>query len=244
MPSIHENRNTWQDHSVWLWHDMGESWSSEFGGTEILWHSYLYPRVYNLIKNANILEIAPGTGRITQYLLKYAKDYVGYDLSEYCIKHCSEKFGKDVRFVLNDGKSFQETPDASIDLVFSWDSLVHADEDVLFSYAEESMRVLKDSGIFFVHHSNMNKGNYGDNRHWRGNLSADNLKKHIESLGGHVVLQEFIPWDDENREFSDCITVFSKNAKTSFSGINNDLFSIIRQENKRILEKYSAIKGL
>lgn len=240
MPSIEENISAWNDSSVWEKFDLGESWSEWFGGTEIMWYSYLYPRIRNFFENKDILEIAPGTGRITQYLLKSAKSYIGYDLSPYCIDYCKDKFKNNV-FLLNDGLSFPETPNSSIDLVFSWDSLVHADREVLFSYASESLRCLRDNGIAIIHHSNINKASYGQNPHWRGDLSAESFRSYIESIGGSVLLQEVIPWDDSNGDYSDCITVFSRKKDSDFVGINNSMFSIVRRENSRILSEYEKL---
>jgi hypothetical protein len=45
--------------------------------------------------------------------------------------------------------------DASVDFVFSFDSLVHADPNVLGSYMHELSRVLAPNGVAFIHHSNL-----------------------------------------------------------------------------------------
>jgi SAM-dependent methyltransferase len=244
MASIDENINTWNDPSVWALFKQGESWSEWFGSTEILWNSFLYPRIYKFFENKDVLEIAPGTGRLTQYLLRSAKNYVGYDLSEYCINYCKNKF-KNNSFLLNDGLSLTETPDSSVDFIFSWDSLVHADKDVLFSYASESLRCLRDNGIAFIHHSNLNKSSFiGENIHWRGDLSGEDLKAYIEQNGGSVLIQEMIPWDDSLGEYSDCITIFSRKRDLPFVGLNRPMFGIVRQENNRVLSQYESLHNL
>ena len=43
--------------------------------------------------------------------------------------------------------------DASIDFAFSFDSLVHAEANILESYISELARVLKANAIAFIHHS-------------------------------------------------------------------------------------------
>jgi SAM-dependent methyltransferase len=242
MPSIEENTQKWNDPEVWNSFDLGESWSSEFGTTDILWYSYLYPRIHNFIDNKNVLEIAPGTGRITKYILPFTNKYVGYDLSQYCVNYSTTHYGD--MFFVNDGKSFHNTEKDSVDFIFSWDSLVHVEKDVLFSYIDESLRCLKEDGVAFIHHSNFNKTSYGDNPHWRGNVSGLEIRNYILSLGGSVLIQEFITWDEKNGDYSDCITVFSKKRNFNFSGLNNQYFSIIRKENNKILSKYEALKPL
>jgi hypothetical protein len=42
-----------------------------------------------------------------------------------------------------------------VDFVFSFDSLVHVDADVIASYLSELGRVLKPGGAGFIHHSNV-----------------------------------------------------------------------------------------
>ena len=45
--------------------------------------------------------------------------------------------------------------DGSVDLAFSFDSLVHAEADVLGAYLEQLARKLKPDGVGWIHHSNM-----------------------------------------------------------------------------------------
>lgn len=240
MPSLDDNISEWESPEVWQRWDLGEKWSINFGTTEIMWHSYIYPRIHNFLKNKRVLEIAPGTGRVTQYLIPLAKDYVGYDISEYCVNYCRERYGD--KFIINDGKSLHNTEDSSIDFIFSWDSLVHVEEEIIFAYAKEIIRCLSDSGIAFIHHSNLEKNNYSENLHWRGNVSGSKIKEYIESIGGVTLIQEFLVWDLIDGEYSDCITVFSKNKKGNFVGINNLYFNLIIQENKKVLSEYERIK--
>jgi hypothetical protein len=45
--------------------------------------------------------------------------------------------------------------DAAIDFAFSFDSLVHVEEDVIEDYLNELARVLTADGVAFLHHSNL-----------------------------------------------------------------------------------------
>ena len=239
MASINDNIRVWNDPKSWKKFNFGEDWSKEFGSTEVLWFSYLYPRIVKFIENSDILEIAPGTGRITKYLMQHCNNYFGYDVSEFCVDYCTKEYGN--FFAKNDGKSLSH-PDSSVDFIFSWDSLVHCDQEVLADYAKESIRCLKSDGVAFIHHSNYLGSNCEDNPHWRGLSSAKEFKKDIESIGGYVIIQEFINWDDSNRDYSDCITVFSKNKISDYLAANNPLFYLMRSEAKNILSSYLSIK--
>jgi ubiquinone/menaquinone biosynthesis C-methylase UbiE len=155
MGSREENRDIWNDERNW--HGSGDGWSSNFGGTEALWWFQLYPRIQRYLPAATILEIAPGQGRCTQFLLRQCESMVAVDLSEHCINQCKKRFAdqRHVRFHVNDGLSLSAVEDGSVDFVFSFDSLVHAEKDVIESYLRELGRKLRPDGVGFLHHSNM-----------------------------------------------------------------------------------------
>lgn len=116
----------------------------------------LYPRIHRFLPASAILEIAPGYGRWTQFLQHACQSLIAVDMSETCIKHCKERFAdsKHISFHVNDGSSLEVVPDGSIDFVFSFDSLVHAESDVLKSYLLQLPAKLKPNGVGFFHHSN------------------------------------------------------------------------------------------
>jgi SAM-dependent methyltransferase len=56
---------------------------------------------------------------------------------------------------VNDGKSLEMVVDGGVDFIFSFDSLVHAEDTVLEAYAAECARTLRPDGAAFLHHSNL-----------------------------------------------------------------------------------------
>jgi SAM-dependent methyltransferase len=155
VPDVHENRLTWNAPSSWC--ARGDEWSGPWGGTALLWHGTLLPRLHAFLPTHTILELGPGHGRWTQHLKEVADRLVLVDLAEACIAACRERFGEDgsISYHVNDGKSLDMVPDRSIDLVFSFDSLVHAEADVLEAYLSQLGRKLTAHGVGFIHHSNM-----------------------------------------------------------------------------------------
>ena len=87
-----------------------------------------------------MLEIAPGRGRWTSYLRGYCDRLAIVDLDEACIAACRQRFEGDDRITyhVNDGMSLAMIDDESVDLAFSFDSLVHANAEVLASYLRGS----------------------------------------------------------------------------------------------------------
>jgi ubiquinone/menaquinone biosynthesis C-methylase UbiE len=155
MPSLHENLDQWDGRYEWA--SEGDEWSGSWGGTQSLWWGTLRPRLRNLLPAPTILEIAPGFGRWTQFLKDECERLVVVDLSEKCIEACRERFtaSSNIAYHVNDGKSLAMVEDGSIDLAFSFDSLVHVEADVLAGYLEELASKLSPDGVAFVHHSNM-----------------------------------------------------------------------------------------
>jgi len=110
---------------------------------------------FSFVLKGRILEIAPGHGRWTQFLQDHCTSLIGVDLATTCVSECRSKFKSDPRlhFEVGDGRKLPMVTDASIDFAFSFDSLVHAEADILESYASELARVLKPNAIAFLHHS-------------------------------------------------------------------------------------------
>lgn len=155
MATLDENVRCWNND--YDWPSGGDEWSAQFGGTEALWFFILYPRIHRFLPTAVILEIAPGYGRWTQFLKAQCHSLIAVDISEKCIEHCKTRFAADnhIQFHINDGTSLDAVPDNSIDFVFSFDSLVHAEKDVIKAYLAQLGRKLKPNGVGFLHHSNI-----------------------------------------------------------------------------------------
>ena len=109
------------------WKDAGEEWSAPWGTSAVQWEHAILPRVRDYLPTGTILEIAPGFGRWTHYLKECCRELWIVDRIEECIEACRERFAADshVRCYVNDGRSLSIIPGASVDFVFSFDSLVH-----------------------------------------------------------------------------------------------------------------------
>jgi ubiquinone/menaquinone biosynthesis C-methylase UbiE len=155
MPSLEWNAKEWG--AAYEWPRHGDEWSDFWGGVETQWAATLLPRIRNFLPARSVLEIAPGHGRWSGYLIAMCTDYVGVDLSVECVGACKERFqtAKHARFFVNDGHSLPMVADGSVEFVFSFDSLVHVEADVIESYLFELSRVLAPDGIGFLHHSNL-----------------------------------------------------------------------------------------
>ena len=201
MLPIHLNNKVWSNYA---WPEAGDEWSASWAGSEYLWWGSIFPRIQAFLPAQNVLEIAPGFGRCTNFLRHYAGHLTSVDLVAKCVDACRKRFEgvKNVEFHVNDGCSLPMVPDHSIDFIFTWDSLVHAERDAMKPYAHEFARVLKPDGIGFIHHSNL--GAFRDeangelivkNPHSRGKtVSAMNFESDCKEAGLSCLSQELLAW--------------------------------------------------
>ena len=155
MATVEDNLNHWNNPANWS--AAGHEWSGPWGTTLDLWEKSLFPRIRGYVPTGTILEIAPGHGRVTEFLLPLCKRYVGVDLAPSCVRICQERFAdrKNAVFHTNDGRTLPMVKTGSIDFVISFDSLVHVEADAMESYVREIARVLRPGAVAFLHHSNL-----------------------------------------------------------------------------------------
>jgi hypothetical protein len=118
-----------------------------------------------------------------------------------------------------------------VDFVFSFDSLVHAEADVLEGYLLQIARKLARDGVAFLHHSNL--GDYAGyfsvvnkvpvqghgllkrlgveyRTHWRAySMTADKLRAFARAAGLACVSQELVGWGG-SRRLIDAISVVAR----------------------------------
>lgn len=215
-PSVDANQGLWDGN--YAWPERGDEWSAAWGGADAQWHSTLRPRLRRFLPASTILEIAPGYGRWTKYLIECCDRYVGVDLSAEAVEACRRRFADvaHAEFHVNDGRSLSAIDAASIDLAFSFDSLVHAEEDVVGAYLNELARVLTADGVAFLHHSNLaacrpvarslglalrvaeralRRGRLVEPDHWRATtMSARRLDELAGRAGLACIGQEVVNW--------------------------------------------------
>jgi len=183
-----------KEQSAWnnpdMWTEKGDEWSKSFGNSETLWKEVLYPKL-NRFLSGDVLEIAPGQGRITQFLIPLSSRLDIVDMNQYCLDSCRERFSgiNTIHYHKNDGKSLNSITNASKDFVISWDSFVHMNLQVIEQYISEISKKLKPEGHGFIHHSNLQGGEEKSfkNIGGRSNMSPPIFKEICERYGLRVL---------------------------------------------------------
>jgi SAM-dependent methyltransferase len=230
LPTLEHNLTLWN--TKYAWRDQGDEWSAPWGGVDAHWYGSILPRIHQFVPASSILEIAPGFGRWTQFLKELSDRLDIVDLSPKCIDKCRERFASsdNIGYHVNDGTSLDFLADRSVDFVFTYDSLVHVEMDVLHAYIREIARTLTDDGVAFIHHSNM--GEYAsryqrettipaplrealrkrgvlNRRHFRSlSVTADQVASACEEAGLCCISQELVNW--RQRRLIDAFSVFTR----------------------------------
>ena len=120
-------------------------------------------------------------------------------------------------------------PDNSVDFAFSFDSLVHAEQDVIDAYLEQLASKLTKDGVGFIHHSNIGEfstlfsfierlpkgpkiaARMGIKTHWRAfSMTAAKFESMSRRVGLQCINQELINWGSNRNRLIDCISVVAK----------------------------------
>jgi ubiquinone/menaquinone biosynthesis C-methylase UbiE len=255
MARVDENAAFWAGYD---WAEAGEEWSEGWGGSHAQWYGVILPRIAHYLPASSMLEIGPGHGRWTSYLREHCTSLAIVDLDEACIKACRQRFEEDSRITchVNDGMSLAMIDDESVDFAFSFDSLVHADAEVLSSYLGELARTLAPEGVGFVHHSNAGRYRryfefqeriprgrarerlyalrFLDRPRWRTlDMTAERFRASCEAAGLQCISQEVIPWT--TRRLIDCFSTFTR-PSSRWARPNRILV------NRRFMSEAAAIK--
>lgn len=200
------NKEIWEN---WDWSARGEEWTPSEGWKESIVRTFIDGKFPNGVA---VLEIGPGGGRWTEYLIGKADRFIGIDISEACVNECRRRFAgaEKARFEVGNGRDLSSIPTGSIDRIWSFDVFVHINRLEFESYIKEFHRVLRPGGLGVIHHGSAG-GSLGG---WRSDMTAELVQELMEAHGLQVESQ-LRSWIDQGQEYqaglySDVITVFRK----------------------------------
>ena len=106
-----------------------------------------------------VLEIGPGGGRFTKYLLD-AKKIILVDLCSEFFPYLSARF-KDssckFQFYQTKGYELEGVDSYSIDFLFSFGTFVHIEPEDIYKYLKSIQRVLKSKGVLVIQYADKTK---------------------------------------------------------------------------------------
>jgi SAM-dependent methyltransferase len=242
MASIQSNRNTYNDPRTW--NRCGDTWTFHAENCNQPYDTWKRSVVDTFLDpylgpNIDALEVGPGYGRWSEFMVGQTRTLKLVDISVICIDACRERFGDDLpddSFIVSDGRTLP-VPDESLDLVWSFGTFVHVDEPDVAAYLSECGRVLRPGGRFVIHHAGWSDwtlhfvpmtrpfgraGKFVQHRalavgRWsrvggRAPMTADRFRR-IASRHDLIVEKQVSSWGDDNEfsiAFRDVISIGTK----------------------------------
>lgn len=146
---------------------------------------YIYPYIH---PEHTAVEIGPGGGRWTRYLLSFGRVYV-VDYLQEMVDEIRLNFKAPHLFALkNNGTDFPGIEPGSVDFVFSYDVFVHLDPDVINGYLENLKSIMRPGGNIILHYGDKNKKMAQDNKGFSNNKPE--LMRALVLNHGYVILEE------------------------------------------------------
>jgi hypothetical protein len=134
------------------------------------------------------VEIGPGGGRWTQYMLAF-KTIFAVDLHQELLDELKKRFTlPNLRFIRNNGTDFPGIAADSIDFLFSFGVFVHLDVDIIERYLVSMRAILKKTATAVIQYSDKDKKAARDNKTF-----ADNNPRIMRKLltdEGYVIVEE------------------------------------------------------
>jgi ubiquinone/menaquinone biosynthesis C-methylase UbiE len=199
---------------------LGEEWTADVGKHRGLepeqWKAMLVSECLEryMPRGGTILEIGPGAGRWTEYLLPRADRVILADIAPSCLDICRERFGDDAKLhylVVDPERDFLgDIPDHSVDAVWSYDVFVHINATDTDRYLREIRRVLVPGGSAVIHHTGITPTSEDYEVRFRAQMNAGFFAKLVARNGLILVTQN----SALTHHPSDTITVFTTSKPT------------------------------
>ncbi len=209
LPGLNSRSLNAEIWNQWDWKAGGDEWTPSPEWKSSLVEHILKPQVP---EGSSVVEIGPGAGRWTEFLVPRASKYQGIDISRSCVEICSEKFksATHASFRTNSGNNLPGVDDGSIDIIWSFDVFVHINLVDISSYLDEFKRALKPGGKAIIHHGTTG----GHSGGWRSDATTPELNALIEKKG-LIVKEQFGHWTDSTGRhevglYQDQVTVIGK----------------------------------
>jgi SAM-dependent methyltransferase len=148
--------------------------------------NYLFPFIN---PDHTALEIGPGGGRWTKYLLSFGK-VIAVDFYQPVIDEFVRQFrAPHLTVVKNNGTDFPGIDDKSTNFVWSYGTFVHLDEEIIRGYLASLPRILAPAAHVVIHYSDKRKPKARDNPSFSEN-DPPRMRRLVEHAGFEVVKED------------------------------------------------------
>lgn len=206
LNSMSANKLIWES---WDWDGKGDEWNPSDAWKRSVVATFI--DTYFTGRDT-VLEVGPGGGRWTEFLLGKCRRLIAVDISEACVARCRQRFAGSphAEFYVGNGDDLNVVADAAVDGVWSFDVFVHINKVQFEAYVREIARVLKPGGVALLHHG----GSGGAKGGWRSDVTLADVNTFL-ARAGLVLDRQLQSWIDGSTKFDaglygDYITIFHK----------------------------------
>ena len=161
-----------------------------------IWRTLILPFIGDCDFSA-VIDLGAGHGRNSLMLAPKAGRLLVLDIQAVNVKICRDRFADKphVECVVNNGYDLRPAADGAFSLVYSFDSMVHFEKEVVRSYLRDTRRVLRPGGRGFFHHSNYTGGSdWRKSPHARNFMSRELFASYAEEAGLRTIRQMVFEW--------------------------------------------------
>lgn len=113
-------------------------------------HMHRYHSVKKLLQDKVVLDAACGTGYGTNIMSEVANTVYGLDISNEALQYAEDHYGNNKISYIQGSIEKLEFPDNFFDVVVSFETIEHVDEELQLKFLKEISRVLKEDGILIM----------------------------------------------------------------------------------------------
>ncbi|MHA6532779.1 rhamnan synthesis F family protein [Paenibacillus sp. BAC0078] len=128
-------------------------------------HKQRYYAILELLHNKVVLDAACGEGYGSDLMASVAERVYGLDISSESIEWARNKYNSNNLSFINSSIETIPLPDSSVDVVVSFETIEHVNEEIQMKFMKEVKRVLKEDGMLII--STPDKKKYSDESHFR-----------------------------------------------------------------------------
>ena len=142
------------------------------------------------VNNAHTaLEIGPGGGRWTRYMLDFGRLYL-VDLHKPLLEEVQRNFpSPNIVAIHNSGRDFPGVPDGCVDFLFSFGVFVHLDAPIIEGYLASMRRVLAPTGSVVLQYSDKRKPAAQKNPGFSDN-NPDKMREMVRRHGYNILEED------------------------------------------------------
>jgi enamine deaminase RidA (YjgF/YER057c/UK114 family) len=134
------------------------------------------------------VEIGPGGGRWTRYMLGFKQLYV-VDYYPQLLEELQRTLeSPNLAVIKNNGTDFPGIPDESVDFVFTFGTFVHLDAPLIESYLQNLRRIVRPAANLVIHYSDKNKVMAQQNVSFSQN-TPERMRRMVQQAG-YEILEE------------------------------------------------------